>query len=72
MAELTGKIEKRNVGIGAWALVATDQQVYELRNLPKEFQQSDLQVKVTGEVLENAMSIAMIGPIFAVESCSSV
>ena len=72
MAELTGKIERRNVGIGTWALVATDQQVYELRNLPKDFQQSDLQVKMTGKVLENAMSIAMIGPIFAVESCSTV
>ncbi|AFY40386.1 hypothetical protein Lepto7376_4276 [[Leptolyngbya] sp. PCC 7376] len=72
MAELTGKIEKRNVGVGTWALVATDSQVYELRKLSSEFQQPDLNVTVTGQVLENAMSIAMIGPIFEVQSCTKI
>ncbi|OKH19355.1 hypothetical protein [[Limnothrix rosea] IAM M-220] len=72
MTELTGKIEKRDVGIGVWALAATDGQVYELRNLPSDCQQPDTEVKVTGRVLEDAMSIAMIGTIFEVESCSSL
>ena len=70
--EITGKIERRTVGIGAWALVTSDQQVYELRQLPKEFQQADLLVAVTGKILEDAMSLAMIGPIFEVASCSKV
>ncbi len=72
MAELTGKIEKRDVGMGAWALVASDGQVYELRNLPSDCQQSEIEVKVTGQVLKDAMSIAMIGTIFEVESCEKV
>ena len=70
--EITGKIERRTVGIGAWALVTAEQQVYELRKLPKEYQQADLQVSVTGKILEDAMSLAMIGPIFEVSGCSKL
>ena len=70
--ELTGKIERRTVGMGAWALVTTEPQTYELWQLPKEFQQADLQVTVRGKILEDAMSMAMIGPIFEVVSCTKL
>lgn len=70
--QLTGTIEKQTVGIETWALVTADAQTYELRNLPAEFQQQDLQVTMTGRIRDDVMSIAMIGPILEVESCTKL
>ncbi len=65
---VTGKIEHKDIGMGAWALVAESGETYELQDAPDELQQSNLNVKVQGEVREDVMTMAMIGPVLQVQS----
>jgi hypothetical protein len=65
---VTGKIEHKDIGMGAWALVADSGETYELQDVPDELQQSNLNVKVQGEVREDVMTTAMIGPVLQVQS----
>ncbi|MEQ8961753.1 MAG: hypothetical protein RLP02_28140 [Coleofasciculus sp. C2-GNP5-27] len=65
---VTGKIEHKDIGMGAWALVAESGETYELQDAPDELQQSNLNVKVQGEVREDVMTTAMIGPVLQVQS----
>jgi hypothetical protein len=66
MIKVTGTIQKQDVGVGTWVLKAEDNTVYELRQLPAALKQKGLKAVVTGTVLEDAMSIAMVGPILSV------
>jgi hypothetical protein len=72
MLEIIGTIDKQDVGIGTWALSADDGQVYELKNLPADVKHQGMRVMLTGIVLEDVMSIAMIGPVFEVDSCTKL
>lgn len=66
---LTGTIERRNIGTGAWALVTEEGVTYEiLRGADKNLLQAGQTAKVTGQVREDVMSMAMIGPILEVKS----
>jgi len=65
---VTGKIEHKDIGVGTWALVAESGETYELQDVPDELQQSNLNVKVQGEVREDVMTMAMIGPVLQVQS----
>lgn len=65
---VTGKIEYKDIGIGTWALVAESGETYELKDAPDSLQQSSLHVKVKGEVREDIMTMAMIGPVLEVQS----
>ena len=64
---VTGVIEKKGFGTGTWALVS-DQQTYELKDAPSELKKSGLKVQVQGEIREDVMTIAMIGPVLEVAS----
>ncbi|MGB2926281.1 MAG: hypothetical protein WBB82_13350 [Limnothrix sp.] len=66
MIKITGTIDKKDIGVGTWVLVAEDGTTYELRDLAADLKQKGKEVEITGEILENAMSMAMVGPIFAV------
>lgn len=68
MMQVTGKIEKKEVGIGAWALVTDDGTTYELKNPPPDLCQPNQRVEVTGTIRNDVMSIAMIGEILEVDS----
>ncbi|MCA1991858.1 MAG: hypothetical protein LDL41_07410 [Coleofasciculus sp. S288] len=65
---ITGVIERKGLGPGTWALVADSGETYELKNAPDELKKSDLKVKVEGEIREDVMSFAMIGPVLEVKS----
>lgn len=65
---VTGVIERKGLGPGAWALVTDSGETYELKNAPAELKKSDLKVKVEGQVREDVMSFAMIGPVLDVKS----
>ncbi|ABA23130.1 conserved hypothetical protein [Trichormus variabilis ATCC 29413] len=66
---VTGKIERRNLGTGAWALVSDDGVTYEiLRGADKELLKAGQKAKVKGQVREDVMTIAMIGPVLEVKS----
>ncbi len=66
--EITGRIEHRDLGTGAWVLAADTGETYELRQAPAELKQAGLKVKVAGEIQENVMTLAMSGPVLAVAS----
>lgn len=65
---ITGKIERKDIGIGAWALVTQAGETYELKEAPQELCQSQAKVKVTGKVRDDVMTIAAIGPVLEVDS----
>jgi len=66
---VTGKIERRNLGTGAGALVSDDGVTYEiLRGADKELLKAGQKAKVKGQVREDVMTIAMIGPVLEVKS----
>jgi hypothetical protein len=68
MITVTGKIEKKEVGVGTWALVSEEGKTYELRNPPAALCQPQQRVKVTGTIRNDVMSLAMIGEILEVDS----
>lgn len=66
---VTGTIERRNLGMGAWALVSDDGVTYEiLKGADKELLKAGQKAKVKGQVREDIMTIAMIGPVLEVKS----
>lgn len=64
---VTGMIERKGLGSGTWALVSDDK-TYELHNPPKELQKSGLKVTVKGQIREDIMTLAMIGPVLEITS----
>lgn len=63
-----GVIERKGLGTGTWALVSDSGETYELKDVPDELKKSDLKVKVEGQVRDDVMTIAMIGPVLEVKS----
>ncbi|MEM7555539.1 MAG: hypothetical protein AAF378_15860 [Cyanobacteria bacterium P01_A01_bin.84] len=66
---VTGTIERRDIGTGAWALVTEENKTYEiLRGADKKLLISGQKAKVTGEIRQDVMTTAMIGPVLDVQS----
>lgn len=65
---VTGKIEKQGFGLGTWALITETGETYELKDPPSSLQQSHSKVKVEGQIREDVMTLAMIGPVLEVEN----
>ena len=65
---VTGRIERKGFGPGTWALVSEGGDKYELKDAPQELQQPHAKVKVEGQIREDVMTFAMIGPVLEVQS----
>ncbi|MFM6097310.1 MAG: hypothetical protein ACKPFD_11160 [Dolichospermum sp.] len=66
---ITGTIERRNIGLGVWVFVTEDGVTYQiLKSADKNLLKSGQKAKVTGEVRNDLMTTAMIGPILEVHS----
>ena len=65
---VTGKIERKGFGPGTWALVSEGGDTYELKDAPQELRQTHAKVKVEGQIREDVMTFAMIGPVLEVQS----
>ncbi len=63
-----GVIERKGLGPGTWALVTDSGETYELKDAPAELKKSDLKVKVEGQIRDDVMTFAMIGPVLEVKS----
>jgi hypothetical protein len=64
-----GTVERRDIGTGAWALVTNDGVTYEiLKGADKKLLQPGQKAKVTGQVRDDVMTAAMIGPALEVKS----
>jgi len=66
---VTGTIQHRDIGPGAWALVTNEGVTYEIfKGADKNLLKPGQKAKVQGQVREDVMTIAMIGPVLEVES----
>jgi hypothetical protein len=66
---ITGTIERRNIGLGAWAFVTEDGVTYQIpKSADKNLLKSGQKAKVTGQVRDDLMTTAMIGPVLEVHS----
>jgi cytochrome c-type biogenesis protein CcmE len=66
---ITGTIERRDIGTGAWALVSDDGTTYQIyKGAAKELLKSGQKVKVQGQVKKDVMTTAAIGPVLEVKS----
>lgn len=68
MSSFTGKIEKKGFGFGTWALVTEDGQTYELKDPPQELCKTQGKVTIEGQIRNDVMTLAMIGPVLEVKS----
>ncbi|MCJ8283425.1 MAG: hypothetical protein MJK14_27480 [Rivularia sp. ALOHA_DT_140] len=67
--KVKGTVERRDIGMGAWAFVSEDGKTYEImRGADKNLLQSGQKAEVTGDVREDVMTTAMIGPVLEVKS----
>ncbi|HLO85140.1 MAG TPA: hypothetical protein VK203_09035 [Nostocaceae cyanobacterium] len=67
--KLTGTIQRREIGLGAWAFVTDEGTTYEiLKGADKNLLKSGQKAKVTGKVRDDVMTAAMIGPVLEVQS----
>jgi hypothetical protein len=68
-----GTVERSPMGTGTWALVTHDGNTYEImKGAPKELLQPGLKVKAKGQVRDDVMTMAMIGPVLEVKSFEQV
>ncbi|BAZ41922.1 hypothetical protein NIES4101_78900 [Calothrix sp. NIES-4101] len=66
---VTGTIQRRDIGMGAWVLVSDEGTTYEIpRSADKKLLQSGQKAKVTGKIRDDVMTTAMIGPVLEVNS----
>lgn len=66
---VTGTIQRRDIGTGTWALVTDNGTTYEIqKGVAKELLKSGQKVKVQGQIREDIMTLAMIGPVLEVKS----
>jgi hypothetical protein len=72
MITVTGTVEKKDIGMGVWALVAADGKTYELLSCPKDLRQEGLQVTVSGAIDDQVMTAAAIGPVLAISSFEKI
>ncbi len=64
---VNGTIERKGFGTGTWALVSDDQ-TYELKDAPADLRKAGVKASVTGQIRDDVMTMAMIGPVLQVES----
>ncbi|MEB3338448.1 MAG: hypothetical protein VKJ46_13355 [Leptolyngbyaceae bacterium] len=64
---IQGTIERKGFGPGTWALTSEDGKSYELHKAPEPLRKAGLRVKVDGQIREDVMTFAMIGPVLEVD-----
>jgi hypothetical protein len=65
---VTGTVEKKDIGTGTWALVTKEGTTYELKDAPQELQKASGTVEVKGQIRDDIMTFAAIGPVLEVKS----
>jgi hypothetical protein len=65
--QVEGTIERKGFGTGTWALVTAEGETYELHKAPSDLQKAGTKAKINGQIRDDVMTIAMIGPVLEVE-----
>jgi len=68
MQEFRGTIEFLDIEGGVWVLTLPSGQHYALFRAPKELLQEGLQVTIQGQVREDWVTTAQVGPVLEVKS----
>jgi cytochrome c-type biogenesis protein CcmE len=64
-----GIVQKSNLGSGTWALVTDQGETYEIHHdAPEDLLKEGQKVKAKGQIRDDVMTIAMIGPVLEVKS----
>jgi hypothetical protein len=67
--KIIGTVERRDIGMGVWALVTNDGVTYEImKGADKTLLKAGNKVEVMGEVRDDVMTVSMIGPVLEVKS----
>lgn len=69
---VTGTIKYVDIGTGTWALESEEGMSYELYEAPQPLLEAGLMVKVEGQVRDDVMTMAMIGPVLEVLSFEAI
>ncbi|WP_019499824.1 hypothetical protein [Pseudanabaena sp. PCC 6802] len=71
--KLAGTIRYIDLGMGIWALVASSGEQYELlQPAPQDLLREGMTVTITGEIRDDVMTIAAIGPVLAVQQFQAI
>jgi hypothetical protein len=71
--KLTGTIRYIDLGMGAWALVTSSGEQYELlQPAPQDLLQEGMQVSITGEIQNDVMTIAAISTVLDVKQFQAI
>lgn len=65
---VVGKIDRVEFGSGTWVLISDTGETYELMSMPARLAEVKGKVKITGNLRENVMTLAMVGSVLEVES----
>ncbi len=65
---VTGKITKIGFGFGVWALVTPEGKTYQLKDSPESLRQEIDRVTIEGNIRQDIMTSAMIGPVLEIKS----
>lgn len=65
--QFEGTVQHRQIEGGAWVIESTDGTTYEPTNLPEEYKEEGLPVRVWADRLDDRASIRMVGPIITIE-----
>ena len=70
--KLSGKVERVDLGGGAFVLVADNGQRYQLAGGDRGMKQPGVRIEVEGDVDPGAASTAMVGPVLRVKSYRAI
>jgi hypothetical protein len=66
MRKLKGRVVYRDIETGVWVLEGEDGRTYQLAGGDRKLKKDGQRVELEGEVDEDAMTAAMVGPVFRV------
>lgn len=72
MQKLSGTLKHSDLEGGVWVFQASNGQQYQLADIDSQWLKDGNKLELEGEVMENMMSIGMMGPTFRVTKVRSV
>jgi cob(I)alamin adenosyltransferase len=66
--KLTGKVSFRDIETGIWVLEGDDGKTYQLDGGDRKIKKDGQRIEAEGDVIKNAVTIGMMGPVFRVKS----
>lgn len=65
---LTGRVVFRDIETGVWVLEGDDGRTYQLAGGDRKIKKDGQRIEVHGDVDRDALTVAMVGPVFTVAS----